>query len=122
MLRPGRFDRHILTPVPDRKARLAIFKVHTKDMPLTKDVKIEKLADLTENYVGADIEALCREAAIIALRKNIKSEQVTMDDFKKAMESMNPTMTAEITGRYESILKNFKKKSTQVVEKPRYLG
>jgi len=71
LLRPGRFDRMILTPIPDEKSRLEIFKVHTKKMPIKAD--INKLAKMTEGYVGADIEAVCREAAIFALRKNFQA-------------------------------------------------
>ncbi|MEK0367939.1 MAG: AAA family ATPase, partial [Nitrosopumilus sp.] len=66
LLRPGRFDRMILTSVPDEKTRLEIFKVHTKGMPL-KGVNLESLAEKTEGYAGSDIEAVCREAAIFAL-------------------------------------------------------
>ena len=60
LVRPGRFDRHIKVDTPDEESRLAIFKVHTKDMPLAKDVKLSRLAKNTEGYVGADIEAVCR--------------------------------------------------------------
>ena len=62
LLRPGRFDRHIKVDVPNEDARLEIFKVHTKGMPLAKDVKLSKLAKSTEGYVGADIDALTKEA------------------------------------------------------------
>ena len=72
LLRPGRFDRVLLVPVPDSDARFEIFKVHTKTMPLADDVDIQKLVKQTENYVGSDIEALCREAAMIAIRETLK--------------------------------------------------
>lgn len=111
LLRPGRFDRHILTPVPDKETREKIFEVHTKNMPLAKDVKIEKLAEMTENYVGADIAALCREAAMIALRENMKSKEVSMRHFKKAFESINPTMSEEMQRHYDEILREFKKRA-----------
>ncbi len=62
LLRPGRFDRLVYVRPPDRKSRLAIFRIHTKNMPLAEDVDLEELADMTEGYVGADIEAICREA------------------------------------------------------------
>jgi transitional endoplasmic reticulum ATPase len=64
LLRPGRFDKLILTRTPDKKARLEILKIHTKGMPLADDVNIKELADICENYSGADLEALCREASI----------------------------------------------------------
>ena len=90
LVRPGRFDRHIKVDTPDEESRLAIFKVHTKDMPLAKDVKLSRLAKNTEGYVGADIEAVCREAAMLTLREDINSENVSMKFFEKAMEKVKP--------------------------------
>ena len=90
LVRPGRFDRHIKVDTPDEESRLAIFKVHTKDMPLAKDVKLSRLAKNTEGYVGADIEAVCREAAMLTLREDINSEKVSMKFFEKAMEKVKP--------------------------------
>ena len=72
LLRPGRFDKQILVPVPDEKARLEIFKIHTRGMPLAKDVNLEELAKKTEGYSGADIEAVCRAAAMRAMRRAVK--------------------------------------------------
>lgn len=91
LMRPGRFDRHIKVETPDKKGRLAIFKVHTANMPLAKDVNLEKLAKKTEKYVGADIESVCREAAMLTLRDNIDAKEVTMEYFNKAMEKVKPT-------------------------------
>ncbi|CAB3288864.1 Cell division protein FtsH [Methanocaldococcus lauensis] len=71
LLRPGRLDRVILVPVPDEKARLDIFKIHTRGMNLAEDVNLEELAKKTEGYTGADIEAICREAAMLAVRESI---------------------------------------------------
>jgi transitional endoplasmic reticulum ATPase len=88
LLRPGRFDRHVKVGDPDEEARLAIFKVHTKDMPLADDVDLEYLAKNTEKYVGADIEAVCREAVMLTLRADLKAEQVKMKYFKKAMKKV----------------------------------
>jgi transitional endoplasmic reticulum ATPase len=90
LVRPGRFDRHIKVDTPDEESRLAIFKVHTKDMPLAEDVKLSRLAKNTEGYVGADIEAVCREAAMLTLREDINSETVSMKFFEKAMEKVKP--------------------------------
>ncbi|MDR1721864.1 MAG: CDC48 family AAA ATPase [Methanobrevibacter sp.] len=95
LMRPGRFDRHIKVDNPNEEGRLAIFKVHTKDMPLAKDVKLEKLAKQTENYVGADIEAVCREAAMLTLRDNMEAEEVNMKAFNKAMEKVKPAAQEE---------------------------
>ncbi len=88
LMRPGRFDRHVYVPVPDKDTRKKIFEIHTKNMPLAKGVNISDLVSKTENYVGADIEALCREAAINALRKDMNAKEVTMADFDDAFEKV----------------------------------
>jgi transitional endoplasmic reticulum ATPase len=90
LMRPGRFDRHIQVKEPDEEARLVIFEVHTKDMPLAKDVDLKKLAKNTEGYVGADIEAVCREAAMLALRDNLDAEEISNEYFKQASEKVKP--------------------------------
>lgn len=88
LLRPGRFDRHVKVDDPDENARLEIFKVHTKNMPLADDVDLDYLAKNTEKYVGADIEAVCREAVMLTLRDNIKADEVKMEQFKEAMKKV----------------------------------
>ncbi len=70
LLRPGRLDRHVHVPVPDEDARRAIFEVHTRDKPLADDVDLDRLARRTEGYVGADIEAVAREASMAATRSS----------------------------------------------------
>lgn len=91
LMRPGRFDRHIKVDVPNEEGRLAIFKVHTKDMPLADDVDLKKLAKQTEGYVGADIEAVCREAAMLTLRDDLDSETVTKKYFQEAIDKVKPS-------------------------------
>ena len=91
LMRPGRFDRHIEVGTPNEEGRLSIFKVHTKNMPLSKDVKLEKLAKEAEGYVGADIEAVCREAAMLTLRNNMDSNEVPMKYFEEAMDKVKPS-------------------------------
>ncbi|MGB9845260.1 CDC48 family AAA ATPase [Methanothermobacter tenebrarum] len=93
LLRPGRFDRHVKVEDPDKEARLAIFKVHTRKMPLADDVDLEKLAEMTEGYVGADIEAICREAAMLTLREDMNAKEVPMKNFKEAMRKIKPKST-----------------------------
>ncbi|MDI6725027.1 MAG: CDC48 family AAA ATPase [Methanobacterium sp.] len=88
LVRPGRFDRHVKVDDPDEKARLEIFKVHTRNMPLADDVDLKYLAKNTDGYVGADIEAVCREAVMLTLRDNIKADNVEMKYFKKAMRKV----------------------------------
>ena len=88
LLRPGRFDRHVKVDDPDENARLEIFKVHTKNMPLADDVDLDYLSKNTDKYVGADIEAVCREAVMLTLRNDIQAENVKMEQFKKAMKKV----------------------------------
>lgn len=123
LLRPGRCDRIILVDVPNKEARLNILKVHIKEMPLV-NVDLEKLAEMTDGYVGADIEAVCREAAIHALRSNIKAKEITMENFEAALQSVSPSVTTEIAGMYRDLLKQFKaaKAKQMKEEKPLYLG
>jgi len=123
LLRPGRFDRIILCPAPDKKTREEIFKVHTKGMPL-KDVKIDELAEKTEGYAGSDIEAICREAAIFALRKNIKADKIGMNCFEKALKKVRPSITKDIEKAYEDIRDHFSSARAKEMkeEKPSYMG
>ncbi|RLF25225.1 MAG: AAA family ATPase [Thermoprotei archaeon] len=109
LLRPGRFDRIIYVPPPDERARLEIFKVHTRRMPLGDDVDLKELARMTEGYSGADIAALCREAAIIALREAGKPTSVGMKHFIKAMEIVRPSLSSEEVRKYEKMAEEFKK-------------
>ena len=90
LMRPGRFDRHIEVGEPDEDARISIFEVHTKGMPLADDVDIKKLAKNTDGYVGADIEAVCREAAMLALRDDLEASEITYKYFKEAIDKVKP--------------------------------
>ena len=122
LLRPGRFDRIILTPIPDEKSRLEIFKVHTKNMPL-KGVDLKELAKKTDGYAGADIEALCREAAMLALRNDIKAKEVPKKYFDEAFKKVRASVTRETEKKYEEIEHTFKKKRAEEMgERPSYLG
>ncbi len=109
VLRPGRFDRLIYVPAPDEEARLQIFKLYTKNMPLAKDVDLNNLAKNTKGYSGADIESLCREAAMNALRRSVEAKEVTAEDFKKVMEKIGPTISTEMESWYQSISQQFRK-------------
>ncbi|PKP54514.1 MAG: AAA family ATPase [Candidatus Altiarchaeales archaeon HGW-Altiarchaeales-3] len=92
LLRPGRFDSLILVPPPDGKARLEILKVHTRDMPI-KDVNLKKIAKMTSGYSGADIEGVCREAGMIALRDDISAGSVTEEHFEKALKKVSASFS-----------------------------
>lgn len=124
LLRPGRFDRIILAPVPDKKARLEILKVHTRGMPL-KNIDLDYLAEQTEGFVGADIEALCREAAMLALREDIKSKEITADHFEQALNKVAPSVTKEVEQMYVALQDKFKSaraKEMLAEAKPTYFG
>src|ERR687893_220262 len=109
--RPGRFDREIEIGVPDRNGRLDILQIHTRGMPLAKDVNLEKLADISHGFVGADLQSLSKEAGIGALRKilpeiDLSSESipvetlrkiiVTMQDFMDVVKEMEPSAMREV--------------------------
>ena len=109
--RPGRFDREIEIGVPDKEGRLEILQIHTRGMPLDKDVDLEKIANISHGFVGADLQALAKESAIRALRKvlpeidltaeSIPSETlkkiiVTMDDFLNVIKEMEPSALREV--------------------------
>ncbi len=109
--RPGRFDREISVSIPDVKGRLEILEIHTLGVPLAADVSLKKLAEITHGFVGADLEALAREAAMTALRKILpkidfelleipcgllKDLEVTMDNFRDAMKEVEPSAIKEV--------------------------
>jgi transitional endoplasmic reticulum ATPase len=109
--RPGRFDREISIPIPDKNGRLEILGIHTRGMPLADDIRLEKLAEITHGFVGADLEALAREAAMSALRKILPkidfemaeipyeiltNLEVVMDNFLEALKEVEPSAIREV--------------------------
>jgi len=104
LLRPGRFDRVIYVPPPDKNARLEILKIHTRKVPLAEDVDLAKLAEMTEGYSGADLEALVREAVLLALREKLEVRPVSMEYFLKALKIIKPSLHGEIDKKYESAI------------------
>jgi len=108
LLRPGRFDRLVLVPLPDKEAREEILKVHTKDMPI-KGVSVEELAKKTEGYSGADLESLCREAAMnamrIAVQENTEATTVEAKHFDHAFQEVKPSVTQDEAKSYEKGMK-----------------
>jgi transitional endoplasmic reticulum ATPase len=121
IMRPGRFDRLVYLGAPDRRGRLKIFKIHTNDTPLAEDVDLENLADITEGYVGADIESVSREAVMIALRENFDIEKIEMRHFKEALKKVKPTITENIAQFYEKIEAQFKG-GQKITESGAYVG
>ncbi|MAG91375.1 hypothetical protein CMO83_01740 [Candidatus Woesearchaeota archaeon] len=170
LLRPGRFDRMILTSIPDEKSRFEIFKVHTKGMPISisaqeekvkqkkmiatktvaksgspatgmefenattsisdkKEIKskeeiLKSLAKKTEGYVGADIEAVCREAAILTLRENINSKVILRRHFDLALQKVRPSVTKDVESYYQELQQQLTSaRAKQMLdEKPGYMG
>ncbi|HUL62950.1 MAG TPA: CDC48 family AAA ATPase [Methanocella sp.] len=108
LLRPGRFDRLVYVGAPSKEGRLNIFKIHTRNMPLAGDVNLNEMAELTENYVGSDIEAICREAAMLALRENFDAKEVGAKHFHDAIKKVKPTMNDMVTNYYKAIRDHFK--------------
>jgi transitional endoplasmic reticulum ATPase len=109
--RPGRFDREISIPIPDKNSRLTILEVHSRGMPLSEDVNLDKLAEITHGFVGADLQALCREAAMLCLRKAIPEMdlgassipyetmmnlKVSMEHFFEALKEIEPSALREV--------------------------
>ena len=106
LLRSGRFDRLIYVKAPDYEARLKILKVHTKNMPLDDDVSLEEIARKTEGYSGADLENLCREAGMNAIREKLeKFEKVKNKHFELALQKIKSTLPAEVIKHYEELAK-----------------
>ena len=120
LLRPGRFDRLIYIPPPDKKARKEIFKIHTRNKPLAKDVDLDELTEKTENYTGADIAAVCNEAVMAAIRdhinktkgtiekKDLKKLTVEKKHFEEALKKVKPLPEEELT-RHLRIAEKFKR-------------
>jgi transitional endoplasmic reticulum ATPase len=102
LLRAGRFDRLLQAPPPDRDARKKILEIHTSGMPL-KDVDLDLLAERTQGYVGADLQSLAREAAMLALRENMKADMVTMKHFELALGQVRPSVDENTTEYYKKI-------------------
>jgi transitional endoplasmic reticulum ATPase len=138
--RPGRFDREIAISIPDQRGRLEILQIHTRGMPLAQNVNLEKLAQITHGFVGADLEALCREAAMNALRKimpgidfqldeipyeTLLGLEVTVDDFGEALKEIEPSAIREVfveipDVRWEDVadLNEVKRRLLEAVEWP----
>ena len=138
--RPGRFDREIALPVPNAEGRQAILRIHSRHMPLAPDVDLERLAQITHAFVGADLEALCKEAGMVALRGYLSLEgenhldailatpeqlQITMENFLTALREIEPSATREFytersTVKWDHIggLKKIKETLISIVDWP----
>ncbi|PTD94388.1 AAA family ATPase, partial [archaeon SCG-AAA382B04] len=121
LLRSGRFDRRIYIPVPDKQSREKILEVHTQEMPLADDVDLERLATQLEGYVGSDIQSLTREAAMLALRDDMETEEIKNKYFQEAMEEIHPTAD-EDTKEYYMKMEEKLKGSPETVKQKDIVG
>jgi transitional endoplasmic reticulum ATPase len=121
LLRPGRIDRFVLIPPPDEKSRLEILKVHTKNMPL-KQVDLKLIAKRTEGFSGADLEAICREAAMNALREDMKSKEVKTKHFEEALRKATPSINKEVVDHYNKFVERQKKVEKEEARDQNYIG
>ncbi|MDM7939896.1 MAG: CDC48 family AAA ATPase [Methanothrix sp.] len=106
LLRSGRFDRLLLVGPPDKLGRYEILKIHAKRIPNSEDVNLEELAELTEGYVGSDLDSLCCEAAMLAMRENL--DRVEMNHYREALKKVRPSVEESMVSYYERISERFK--------------
>jgi len=138
--RPGRFDREISISIPDKNGRKQILEIHTRGMPLAEDVDLERLAEITHGFVGADLEALCREAAMAALRqilpeiefekeyipyKKLAEIDVRIEHFREALKEVEPSALREVFTEIPNVawddvggLENIKQTLKETIEWP----
>jgi transitional endoplasmic reticulum ATPase len=113
LLRPGRFDDLIYVGTPDTAGRRRILAIHTRNMPLGKDVDLESLAKRTDRFTGADLEDLVRRAGMTALRRGLESAEVSMEDFETALTETRASVTPEMLEEYSRIQETLKSEATR---------
>ncbi|MCD4845458.1 MAG: CDC48 family AAA ATPase [Methanosarcinales archaeon] len=120
LIRSGRFDRAVFIGPPSQTGREDILKIHMRNIPVSEDVSISEIAHDTKDYVGADLEAICREAVMIALREDFNMEQVKMVHFKAALKKVRPALDEYIQEYYQRIEAQFK--GGAPIEQKSYIG
>ncbi|MHA1906558.1 MAG: CDC48 family AAA ATPase [Candidatus Thorarchaeota archaeon] len=115
LLRTGRFDRFAFVDAPTADGRMQIFDIYTRDMPLAEDVDLKRLVTETEMFVGGDIEALCREAGMLALREDMEIETVHWRHFEAALKTIHASITPEDLERFKKLEDSFRK--TTVIQR-----
>ncbi|KAH9707969.1 cell division control protein 48 [Citrus sinensis] len=116
LMRPGRFDLVLYVPPPDLEARHEILRVHTRNMKVRDDVDLRSIAEETELFTGAELEGLCREAGIVALREDISATMVCNRHFQTVKDSLKPALTKEEIDSYSSFMKSQSPKSSGRLE------
>jgi len=123
LLRPGRFDRILLVNAPEEEGRKMILDIHTKKMPLAKNVRIREIAKKTIGYTGADLEGLVREAGMLALRESIDSKEVKKRHFDEALKKIKPSVNKSTIEVYKKVEDSFLKSAKAAVPMANsYLG
>lgn len=115
LLRPGRFDKILLVNAPNEEGRKKILEIHTKKMPLAKNVNLKNIAKNTDGYTGADMEALVREAGMLALREDKEAKQVKEKHFIEALKKIKPSVTKSTIEVYKKVEENFLKSAKAAV-------
>ena len=105
LLRPGRLDRLFYVPLPDEQTRLKVFQVHTRKKPLHAEVDLNLLVSQTDGYSGAEIQAVCKEAALAAITEDIEANEITQEHFRLALQNVKPRINAELTAIYDTFRK-----------------
>jgi len=118
LLRTGRLDLVLYVPPPDEKGRLEIIKILTRKMPLANDVKLQEIAVSTQNYTGADLAALCREAAVHAMRNN--STKISSVDFAEGLKQVSPSITSEVDQWYNNVRQSISNVVPKKIDKTFY--
>jgi transitional endoplasmic reticulum ATPase len=118
LLRTGRLDLFLYVQPPDEKGRLEIIKILTDKMPLTNDVKLKEIAVATQNYSGADLAALCREAAVHAMQNN--SNKITSADFASGLKKVKPSITKEVDQWYNTLKESISNVVPKTIDKTFY--
>jgi transitional endoplasmic reticulum ATPase len=108
LIRSGRFDRAVFIGLPTKDGREEILKIHTRNIPLSDDVDIIEIADQTDGYVGSDLEAICREAVLLAMREDFNAKTVEMNHFRNALKNVRPALNENIQEYYQQMEAQFK--------------
>ncbi|KAJ6714693.1 AAA-FAMILY ATPASE [Salix viminalis] len=119
LMRPGRFDLVLYVPPPDLEARYEILGVHTRKMKISNDVDLRRIAEDSELFTGAELEGLCREAGIVALRENISATVVCNHHFQTVKEALKPALTRAEVERYSSFMKTKQMRSGAIEFDPK---
>lgn len=117
LLRAGRFDRLLHVRAPDDEGRTKVLNVHMKNMPIASDVDLKEIAAITKGYVGSDIESLCREAAILALREDMDAKEVAMRHFEAALKKVRASVNDELIKYYDRMAEQLGLAPKQVAAK-----